>query len=150
MTRFYFTHLVLLCYKYDILKELSSAVPSSSISSEKRFQQYVDGLAGVLGHADRHEPLRLYTTGLLLPGERKSVEPIAARLDPRHVRSRHQSLHHFVAEADWDDMAVLAAVRDYALPALQQQGPIQAWMVDDTSLPKKGTHSVGVTHQYCG
>jgi len=104
----------------------------------------------VLGHADRHEPLRLYTTGLLLPGERKSVEPMAARLDPRNVRSRHQSLHHLVADADWDDAAVLAAVRDYVLPTLQKQGPLQAWIVDDTGLPKKGRHSVGVAHQYCG
>jgi SRSO17 transposase len=129
---------------------LSFAVPSSSASSEKRFQHYVDLLAGVLGHADRHEPLRLYTTGLLLPGERKSVEPMAARLDPRNVRSRHQSLHHLVADADWEDAAVLAAVRNYALPALAQQGPLQAWIVDDTGLPKKGQHSVGVAHQYCG
>src|SRR3954468_14203446 len=118
--------------------------------SEKRFQQYVDLLAGVLGHADRHEPLRLYTTGLLLPGERKSVEPMAARVDPRHVRSRHQSLHHFVADADWDDAAVLVAVRNYAWPALQKQGPLQAWIVDDPGIPKKGKHSVGVAHQYCG
>ena len=91
---------------------MSPAVPPLSASSEKRFPVYVDRLAAVLGHADRHESLRWYTTGLLLPGERKSVEPRAARLDPRHVRSRHQSLHHFVAEADWDDSAVLAAVRD--------------------------------------
>jgi SRSO17 transposase len=110
----------------------------------------MDRLADVLGHADRHEPLRLYTTGLLLPGERKSVEPMAARVDPRHVRSRHQSLHHFVADADWDDAALLATVRDYALPALQKRGPLQAWIVDDTGLPKKGQHSVGVAHQYCG
>ena len=125
-------------------------MPPASASSEKRFQFYVGRLAPVLGHADRREPLRLYTTGLLLPGERKSVEPMAARVDPHRVRSRHQSLHHFVAEADWDDRAVLAAVRDYALPALQQQGPMQVWIVDDTGLPKKGTHSVGVAHQYCG
>jgi SRSO17 transposase len=129
---------------------LSFAVPSSSTSSEKRFQQYVGRLADVLGHADRHEPLRLYTTGLLLPGERKSVEPMAARLDPRNVRSRHQSLHHLVADADWDDAAVLAAVREYVLPTFQKQGPLQAWIVDDTGLPKKGRHSVGVAHQYCG
>jgi SRSO17 transposase len=129
---------------------LSSIVPSSSASSERRFQLYLDRLAAVLGHADRHEPLRLYTTGLLLPGERKSVEPMAARLDPRNVRSRHQSLHHLVADADWDDAAVLATVRDYVLPALQQQGAIQAWIVDDTGLPKKGRHSVGVAHQYGG
>jgi SRSO17 transposase len=107
-------------------------------------------LAGVLGHADRHQPLRLYTTGLLLPGERKSVEPMAARLDPRHVRSRHQSLHHLVAEAAWDDKAVLGAVRDYVLPVLEQHGFLTAWIVDDTGLPKKGRHSVGVAHQYCG
>ncbi len=131
------------------MKELSLPV-SSSAASGQRFQHYIDDLASVLGHADRHEPLRLYTTGLLLPGERKSVEPMAARVDPQNVRSRHQSLHHLVADADWDDAAVLAAVRDYALPALQQQGPIQVWMVDDTGLPKKGTHSVGVAHQYCG
>jgi SRSO17 transposase len=129
---------------------LSLAVPPSSASSEKRFQFYMDRLADVLGHADRHEPLRLYTTGLLLPGERKSVEPMAARVDPRRVRSRHQSLHHFVADADWDDAAVLAAAREYVLPTIQQHGPIQAWIVDDTSFPKKGTHSVGVAHQYCG
>jgi SRSO17 transposase len=129
---------------------LSSVVPSSSASSERRFQLYTDRLAAVLGHADRHEPLRLYTTGLLLPGERKSVEPMAARLDPRHVRSRHQSLHHLVADADWDDAAVLATVRDYVLPAMERHGPIQAWIVDDTGLPKKGQHSVGVAHQYCG
>jgi SRSO17 transposase len=110
----------------------------------------MDRLADVLGHADRHEPLRLYTTGLLLPGERKSVEPMAARVDPRRVRSRHQSLHHFVADADWDDAAVLAAAREYVLPTIQQHGPIQAWIVDDTSFPKKGTHSVGVAHQYGG
>jgi SRSO17 transposase len=129
---------------------LPPAVPPSSASSEKRFQLYLDCLADVLGHADRHEPLRLYTTGLLLPGERKSVEPMAARVDPRRVRSRHQSLHHFVADADWDDAAVLAAAREYVLPTIQQHGPIQAWIVDDTSFPKKGTHSVGVAHQYCG
>jgi SRSO17 transposase len=128
----------------------SSSSSAAAAASERRFQEYLDRLAGVLGHADRQEPLRLYTTGLLLPGERKSVEPMAARLDPRNVRSRHQSLHHLVADADWEDTAVLAAVRDYVLPALQKHDPIQAWIVDDTGLPKKGQHSVGVAHQYCG
>jgi SRSO17 transposase len=131
------------------LKEVSPPIPSPAAASEQRFQHYVDLLADAVGHADRHEPLRLYTTGLLLPGERKSVEPMAARLDPRNVRSRHQSLHHLVADADWEDAAVLAAIRDYALPALQQYGPLQAWIVDDTGIPKKGQHSVGVAPQYC-
>ena len=129
---------------------MSPAVPASSASSESRFAAYVDRLAAVLGHADRHEPLRLYTTGLLLPGERKSIEPMAARVRPRQVGATHQSLHHLVAHADWDDAAVLRAVRQYALPVIERQGPVSAWIVDDTGLPKKGRHSVGVAHQWCG
>jgi SRSO17 transposase len=117
---------------------------------EERFDDYVGRLGGVLGHADRRAPLRAYTTGLLLPGERKSVEPMAARVDPARVGAAHQSLHHFVAKAAWDDVALLRAVRDYALPALLERGPIRAWLVDDTGLPKKGKLSVGVARQYCG
>src|SRR6476661_3097145 len=117
---------------------------------EERFGDYVERLGDVLGHADRRAPLRAYTTGLLLPGERKSVEPMAARLDPFRVGAAHQSLHHFVAKAAWDDAALLRAVRDYALPALLERGPIRAWIVDDTGLPKKGKLSVGVARQYCG
>jgi SRSO17 transposase len=117
---------------------------------EKRFAAYVDGLAQAAGHADRATPLKLYCTGLLLPGERKSVEPMAARLAPDNVRRVHQSLHHVVADAPWSDEAVLAAVRSYALTALRLKGPLQAWIVDDTGFPKKGKHSVGVVRQYCG
>jgi SRSO17 transposase len=117
---------------------------------EKRFDDYVERLGDVLGHADRRAPLRAYATGLLLPGERKSVEPMAARVDPLRVGAAHQSLHHFVAKAPWDDAALLAAVRDHVLPAMLERGPIRAWLVDDTGLPKKGRLSVGVARQYCG
>jgi SRSO17 transposase len=117
---------------------------------EKRFAAYMDGLVQAAGHADRAMPLKLYCTGLLLPGERKSVEPMAARLAPDNVRRVHQSLHHVVADAPWSDEAVLATVRSYVWTAMRQKGPIQAWIVDDTGLPKKGSHSVGVTRQYCG
>jgi SRSO17 transposase len=119
-------------------------------TAEERFEHFVELLTKVLGHADRAEPLRAYTTGLMLPGERKSVEPMAARIDPRNVRKKHQSMHHFVADAPWSDEAVLEAAREYALPALLYQGPIRAWIVDDTGIPKKGAHSVGVARQYCG
>src|SRR3954470_22765135 len=78
---------------------------------EERFDDYVERLGDTLGHADRRGPLRAYATGLLLPGERKSVEPMAARVDPARVGAAHQSLHHFVAKAAWDDDALLAAVR---------------------------------------
>lgn len=117
---------------------------------EKRFAAYMEGLARAAGHADRVTPLQLYCMGLLLPGERKSVEPMAARLAPENVRRMHQSLHHVVADAPWSDEAVLAQVRSYALTALQQQAPVEAWIVDDTGFPKKGKHSVGVTRQSCG
>src|SRR5215216_1744713 len=117
---------------------------------EERFDGYVERLGDVLGHADRRAPLRAYATGLLLPGERKSVEPMAARVDPARVGAAHQSLHHFVAKAAWDDAALLEAVRDHVLPAMLERGPIRAWIVDDTGLPKRGRLSVGVARQYCG
>ncbi len=115
-----------------------------------RFAAYVERLGDVIGHADRREPLRAYLSGLLLSGERKSVEPMAARVDPAHVGARHQSMHHFVAQAPWEDAAVLAVARDWALEQLERHGPVAAWVVDDTGMPKKGTHSVGVAKQYCG
>src|ERR671933_143024 len=117
---------------------------------EERFDDYVGRLGDMLGHADRCGPLRAYCTGLLLPGERESVEPMAARVDPARVGAAHQSLHHFVAKAGWDDATLLRAVRDYALPAVLERGPVRAWIVDDTGLPKKGRLSVGVARQYCG
>jgi len=92
---------------------------NSSDPRERRFREYVDRLAQALGHRDRHEPLRAYLTGLCLPGERKSVEPMAARIDPRHVRARHQSMHHLVANAPWED----AAMSDRAGLGLDGDGP---------------------------
>ena len=118
--------------------------------SESRFATYVETLATALGHADRAAPFRSYCTGLLLPGRRKSVEPMAARVAPAQVQAKHQSLHHLVAKADWSDEAVLRVVRQQVLPAIERHGAIRAWIIDDTAFPKKGTHSVGVARQYCG
>jgi SRSO17 transposase len=118
--------------------------------SETRFAVYVEGLTSVIGHADRKGPLRDYCTGLMLPGERKSVEPMAARTAPSRTAAQHQSLLHFVGNATWSDEQVLAKVREMVLPAIEKDGPIEAWIIDDTSFPKQGKHSVGVHHQYCG
>jgi SRSO17 transposase len=103
-----------------------------------------------VGHADRVDPLKSYCKGLLLDGERKSVEPMAALLAPDDVRSMHQSLHHLVADSPWKDEDLLAEVRRSVLPAMEKHGPVVAWIVDDTGFPKKGKHSVGVARQYCG
>jgi SRSO17 transposase len=110
----------------------------------------MEGLAIAAGHEDRHEPLKNYCKGLLLPGERKSIEPMAARLDPDNPQPMRQSLHHLVAKAPWSDEVLLQQVRQQVLPTMQKQGPVVAWIVDDTGFPKKGKYSVGVTRQYCG
>jgi SRSO17 transposase len=119
-------------------------------TGEERFAAYLDAIAAVVGHSRRAAAARAYCTGLLLPGERKSIEPMAARLAPERVQAAHQSLHHVVAQAEWDDAALLRAVREQALPVIERHGPVRHWIVDDTSFPKKGKHSVGVARQYCG
>src|SRR3979411_1667966 len=118
--------------------------------SETRFAAYVAGLGSVSGHADRAGTQPDYATGLVLPGESKSVEPMAARTAPARTAAQHQSLLHFVGVATWSDETVLAKVREMVLPAMTKDGPIEAWIIDDTSFPKQGKHSVGVHHQYCG
>lgn len=129
---------------------MSAKLIESAGPAGKRFDEYLAKLAGAAGHADRVVPLKSYCMGLLLPIERKSVEPMAARLAPANVRQMHQSLHHLVADAPWNDGAVLATVRDFVIPVMTSNSPLRAWIVDDTGFPKKGIHSVGVTRQYCG
>jgi hypothetical protein len=118
--------------------------------SESRFAGYVEGLASVIGHKDREAPLRHYCTGLLMPCERKSVEPMAAITAPDRTAAQHQSLLHFIGEGKWSDAKVLAKVREMVLPQIERHGAIVAWIIDDTGFPKQGRHSVGVARQYCG
>jgi SRSO17 transposase len=113
------------------------------------FDRYLKYLCEVLGHADRHAGFVDYSRGLMLPIERKSVEPLAAHLDPWHVSAKHQALHHFVAKSEWLDEAVLARVREWVAPRLDLQSGCY-WIVDDVGFPKKGRCSVGVARQYCG
>ena len=118
--------------------------------SESRFAAYVEGLVSVIGHADRAGPLYDYCVGLMLPGERKSVEPMAAKTAPARTSAQHQSLLHFVGAAAWSDKRVLSKVCAMVLPEIERHGPIEAWIIDDTGFPKQGSHSVGVARQYCG
>lgn len=115
----------------------------------KEFDDYMAYLMQGLGHADRHAGLTGYCTGLMLPLSRKSVEPIAARVDPLHASAKHQSLHHFVAKAQWSDQELLRRVAQWVVPLMDFTAG-GWWIIDDTGFPKKGKHSVGVARQYCG
>ena len=115
-----------------------------------RFTAYLGASASGIGHVDRVGPLRDYCTGLLLPAERKSVEPMAAMTAPANTAAQHQSLLHFVGQGNWSDEKVMAKVREKVLPKIEAHGPISAWILVDTGFPKKGKHSVGVARQYCG
>ena len=119
------------------------------MGAAERFGQYMALLSGGLGHADRHAGLRGYCTGLMLPIARKSVEPMAASLDPLHASAKHQALHHFVAQAEWSDDEMLRRVAQWVVPRMDLDAGA-FWIIDDTGYPKKGKHSVGVARQYCG
>ena len=113
------------------------------------FERYMAHLSEGLGHTDRHAGLRGYCTGLMAPLKRKSVEPMASHLAPSATRSRHQSLHHFVADSAWSDEEMLVRVAQWVVPEMDfREGGW--WIVDDTGFPKQGVHSVGVARQYCG
>src|ERR1700693_869976 len=122
----------------------------TTMGGGSRFSAYVEGLVSVIGHRSRARPLHDYCVGLVMPGARKSVEPMAGLTAPKRVPAQHQSLLHFVGEGRWSDERVLAKVREMVLPEIERHGPIEAWIIDDTGLPKKGRHSVGVSRQYCG
>jgi len=119
------------------------------MNSSQRFERYMEHLADGLGHMDRHAGLKGYCTWLMLPLSRKSVEPMAARVDPLHASARHQSLHHFVAKAEWSDDEMLRRVSQWVVPKMDMSGG-GFWIIDDTGFPKKGKHSVSVARQYCG
>ena len=96
----------------------------SGQASQARFASYVAALVEVIGHADRAGPLNDYCVGLLMPGERKSVEPMAAIVAPARVSAKHQSLLHLVGQAPWSDEAVLQKIRELVLPGIERQGRI--------------------------
>src|SRR5450759_5725281 len=117
----------------------------------EEFGRYLGHISASLGRAERKAGLQEYCRGLMLPVKRKSIEPLAAAIDPYHVPARHQSLHHFVADSPWSDEAVLGAVQQWVLPKMVPKP--EAWtflIADDSGMPKQGTHSVGVARQYCG
>jgi len=120
--------------------------------AERRLEEYCTEIGETLRNKKRRASFAIYTLGLLGEGERKSVEPIAARAcpDPERVDAMHQQLLHFIAESEWDDRAVRRIAARHAIAVMSEQEPIRHWIIDDTGFPKKGTHSVGVQRQYTG
>lgn len=117
-----------------------------------RLKSYFDHVGEILGSPKRRESFAVYAMGILGEGERKSVEPMAARAcaDERTADAAHQSLLHFIGNARWSDRDVRRAARRHALDAMTTHGPVQTWIVDDTGFLKQGKHSVGVQRQYTG
>jgi SRSO17 transposase len=117
----------------------------------QEFTRYLEHVAAGLGRVERQLGLMDYCRALMLPLKRKSIEPLAAAIDPYHVPALHQSLHHFVAESPWSDEAVLGAVQGWVLPKMLHQPAALTFLIaDDSGMPKQGIHSVGVARQYCG
>src|SRR6266540_3535820 len=111
---------------------------------EREFDRWLAPFWTALGDRRRRRWGPVYVRGLLGPGERKSVQPLAARVAP----GDYPQVHHFLCTSGWDPAPLerVLAAKAQALVG----GPEAVLIIDDTALPKQGTHSVGVARQYCG
>jgi len=122
-------------------------------AGEARLETFLEDLGDLLGDKRRKASFATYALGLLGEGERKSVEPIAARAvggATDEVEAAHQRLLHFLARSEWDDRAVRRFATRYALKFMTSEQPVEACIIDDTGFLKQGSHSVGVQRQYTG
>jgi SRSO17 transposase len=121
-------------------------------AAERRLSEYFDRIGALLGRKGRRESFALYAEGVFGDGDRKSIEPIAARAcaDPARVDAEHQRLLHFALDAPWSDDDVRREAARYALEAMTAREPVDSWIIDDTGFLKQGKHSVGVQRQYTG
>ena len=121
-------------------------------ATEQRMEQYLGEVGEILGNKKRRESFAIYAMGLFGDGERKSVEPIAARAscDPKQTEDLHQRLTFFLSESHWDYAPIRRFSAKYALDRMTKHQPVQCWIVDDTGFLKQGKHSVGVQRQYTG
>src|SRR5882672_5619726 len=118
----------------------------------RRLEGYFIRIGEVLGSDGRRASFARYARGLFGEAERKSVEPIAAQLcgEADKTDAEHQRLLHFLGNSPWSDRDVRREAARYALAAMTDREPIEAWIVDDTGFLKQGNHSVGVQRQYTG
>lgn len=121
-------------------------------AAEQRLAKYFDRIGDILDGRGRRESFAVYALGIFGDGERKSIEPIAARAcaDPTKMDAAHQRLLHFAVDSPWSDHAVRKAAARYALDAMTEKEAVEVWIIDDTGFLKQGKHSVGVQRQYTG
>ena len=121
-------------------------------AAEQQLELYVKKIGACLVNASQRASFAMYTLGLLGDGDRKSIEPIAARAsaDPKECSAIEQRIGHFLTNAKWSDERLRACAAEHALAEMTKRGPVHSWIVDDTGFPKQGTHSVGVQRQYTG
>jgi SRSO17 transposase len=121
-------------------------------AAERRLSTYFDRIGDVLSNKTRRASFAIYASGIFGDGERKSIEPIAARAcaDPARADAEHQRLLHFALDSPWSDHAVRREAAQYAIDAMTNHSPIDSWIIDDTGFLKQGAHSVGVQRQYTG
>ncbi len=125
---------------------------NSDTAAQARLNQYFDRVGDILGTDSRRESFAMYAAGILGDGERKSMEPIAARAcaDPKTADATHQRLLHFTTDAKWNDRAVRRFASQYVVGQMAAREQVTDWIVDDTGFLKQGSHSVGVQRQYTG
>jgi SRSO17 transposase len=121
-------------------------------AAQQRLAKYFDHIGGILNGRGRRESFAVYALGIFGDGERKSIEPIAARAcaDPERMDAAHQRLLHFAVDSPWSDHRIRRGAARYALEPMTAKESIEAWIIDDTGFLKQGTHSVGVQRQYTG
>lgn len=122
------------------------------VEGQRRLAAYFERIGSVLGRKERKASYAVYAMGLLGDGNRKSMEPIAARACPDRdqVDAQHQRLQHFITDSTWNDCAVRKESVEYALSAMTKEESVTHWIIDDTGFLKKGNHSVGTKRQYTG
>ena len=118
-------------------------MPRELKALDQRLTAFLEDLLAPLGRKERRHWARVYVQGLLLDGERKSIEPMATRIPGADV----QALRQFVGQSPW---AVEAVQRQLARKVVDLLSDPEVWILDETSFPKAGDHSVGVARQYCG
>jgi SRSO17 transposase len=117
--------------------------PKEVAALDGRLDRFLADLTASLGRSERHRWAKVYLQGLLMEGGRKSIEPLAERIEGADV----QSLRQFVGQSPWAVEQIQQKLAEKVVDLLAEP---EVWMIDETSFPKAGDASVGVARQYCG